>query len=375
MSWVLDGDIKGAFDNIAHDALQKTIGAFPGRELIKQWLKAGYIEQERFFQTDTGTPQGGVISPLLANIALHGMEQALNITYNAKDVRQGQRVVVRYADDFVVLCASQEDAQAAQNTLQGWLTTRGLSFSTEKTRIVSMWEGFDFLGFTLKWVRTSTRERGHKLHTRPSRASLGKLRRRLRQEWLDLRGSNIDVALWKLNPIVRGWANYFRYSSASKAFSKLDSWMFIRAMRHVKREHSDKAWRWLYERYWGRLNSKRQDHWVFGNTKTGHHLLKFSWSTLQAHVLVKGTASPDNPVLRDYWQHRQRTHAQTLIPSQQKLARHQAYRCPVCNESLFNNEPLEVHHQQARAAGGSNRYDNLILVHLYCHQQLTAQQR
>ncbi len=375
LSWVLDADIKGAFDTIAHDALLNTIGAVPGRELIKQWLKAGYIEQERFFPTDTGTPQGGVISPLLANIALHGMEEALGITYNAKGVRQGQRVVVRYADDFVVLCASQQDAQAAQDMLRVWLSERGLSFSTEKTRIVSMWEGFDFLGFTLKWVRTSTRQRGHKLHIHPSRASLDKLRQRLRQEWLDLRGHNIDVVLRKLNPIVRGWANYFRYSSASNAFSKLDSWMFVRAMRHVKHEHSDKSWQWVSKRYWGRLNPKRQDQWVFGNTTTGHHLLKFSWFTMQAHVLVKGTASPDNPALRDYWQHRQRTHAQTLIPSQQKLAKHQGYRCPVCNETLFNDELLEVHHQHSRAAGGSNSYDNLILVHMYCHQQLTAQQR
>ena len=200
-----------------------TIGAFPGRALIKQWLKAGYIEQEHFYQTDSGTPQGGVISPLLANIALHGMEQALGITYNAKGVRQGQRVVVRYADDFVVLCASREDAQAAHDTLQEWLKIRGLTFSTEKTRVVSMWEGFDFLGFTLKWVRTATRQRGSKLHIRPSRPSLDKLRRRLRQEWFALRGSAIDVLLLRLNPIVRGWANYFRTSSATKAFSKLDS--------------------------------------------------------------------------------------------------------------------------------------------------------
>ena len=375
LSWVLDADIKGAFDHIAHDALLNAIGAFPGRALIKQWLKAGYIEQEHFYQTDSGTPQGGVISPLLANIALHGMEQALGITYNAKGVRQGQRVVVRYADDFVVLCASREDAQAAHDTLQEWLKIRGLTFSTEKTRVVSMWEGFDFLGFTLQWVRTATRQRGSKLHIRPSRPSLDKLRRRLRQEWFALRGSAIDVLLLRLNPIVRGWANYFRTSSATKAFSKLDSWTFVRAMRHVKHSHSNKSWRWLSARYWGRLNPKRQDKWVFGRTQSGRYLLKFSWFAIQTHVLVKGTASPDDPTLRVYWQHRQATHAPTLPLHQQKLAKRQRYRCSVCAESLFNDESLEVHHVQPRAAGGSHRAENLTLVHFYCHQQLTAQQR
>jgi RNA-directed DNA polymerase len=145
--WVLDADIKGAFDNISHAHLLKAIGPVPGRELIKQWLKAGYVEQEVFQATEQGTPQGGVVSPLLANIALHGMEEALGVKYDYRGQLIGTRAVVRYADDFVCFCETKEDAEQVQGILIAWLAERGLTLSAEKTRIVHLTEGFDFLGF------------------------------------------------------------------------------------------------------------------------------------------------------------------------------------------------------------------------------------
>jgi RNA-directed DNA polymerase len=119
--WVLDADIEGAFNNIGHDALQQAIGNFPGRELIKQWLKAGYVEQAIRYPTETGVPQGGVISPLLLNIAMHGMEQALGIAYNNQGRTIGQYALVKYADDFVVFCPTQEAAEEAKMRLARWL--------------------------------------------------------------------------------------------------------------------------------------------------------------------------------------------------------------------------------------------------------------
>ena len=145
--WVLDADIKGAFDNISHEYLLETIGPFPGRELIKQWLKAGYVEEEMFHATEQGTPQGGVISPLLANIALHGMEEAIGVKYDYRGQLIGKRAVVRYADDFVCFCETKQDAERVQKILVDWLKERGLTLSEEKTRIVHLTEGFDFLGF------------------------------------------------------------------------------------------------------------------------------------------------------------------------------------------------------------------------------------
>lgn len=168
--WVVDADIKGAFDNIDHEYLLGCVKRFPARELFKQWLKAGYVEKYHFHATEAGTPQGGVISPLLANIALHGMERALDIRYKRNGENITKRALVRYADDFVVFTESKEDAEYVRdNILTLWLAKRGLVLSPEKTRIAHLTEGFDFLGFTVKHYEDDTRASGWKLLIRPSK--------------------------------------------------------------------------------------------------------------------------------------------------------------------------------------------------------------
>ena len=145
--WVVDADIKGCFDNVSHTHILAAIGSFPARELIKQWLKAGYMDNGVFHDTPTGTGQGSVISPLLANVALHGLEDALGVRRRKGGGITGPRAVVRYADDFCVFCESEDDAHAVVETLHAWLAVRGLTLSADKTRIVHLDEGFDFLGF------------------------------------------------------------------------------------------------------------------------------------------------------------------------------------------------------------------------------------
>ena len=216
---MLDADIEGAFDNIDHEKLLEIIGAFPARELIRQWLKAGYMEKGTLQRTETGTPQGGVISPLLANIALHGLENALDIRYNKRGQINGPRAVVRYADDFVVFCESKEDTEAARRDVKDWLATRGLRLSEAKTRIVHFTKGFDFLGFNVRHYRTPmTARSGYKLLIKPSKESVKKLKDRLREEWMKLKGGNTQADLKKLNPILRGWANYFRIGVSKKTW-------------------------------------------------------------------------------------------------------------------------------------------------------------
>jgi RNA-directed DNA polymerase len=375
--WIVDADIKGAFDNIDHEYLLQAIGLIPGRELIRQWLKAGFVECGAWNPTESGTPQGGVISPLLANIALHGMEEALGVRY--QDQGRGQTItstiaVVRYADDFVITCITRAEAEAAIDRLTPWLAQRGLTFSEEKTRIVHVQDGFDFLGYNVRrYQAPGTKRAGVVLLTKPSRASVKKLRERLREEWLALRGHNVAEVTHRLNPIIRGWANYFRNGVSSRTFSKLDHWMFLREVRYVRHMHPTKPAYWTKSRYWGRMHSQKEDNWVFGDKDTGRFLLKFQWFNIQRHTLVKGTASPDNPTLRWYWNNRQKLYASELPPWSRKVAQAQANVCGVCGDSLFNGEELQVHHQQWRTRGGTNRYDNLVYRHLYCHQQIHAQ--
>jgi RNA-directed DNA polymerase len=209
-----------------------------------------------FSPTPLGTPQGGVISPLLLNIALHGMEAALGIRLNSKGGTVGSRAVVRYADDFVVFCESQEDATRVRDCLlPPWLADRGLSLSEEKTRIVHLTEGFNFLGFSIKQYPCPQSTRmGRKLLIRPSKASVAGVREKLRDLWRRQQGQSVQAALRDLNPVVRGWANYFRTVVSSRIFALLDSWMFRRALRYARRTHPTKPAWWLERRYWGRLN-------------------------------------------------------------------------------------------------------------------------
>src|SRR6266480_1157417 len=371
--WVLDADIRGAFDHISHEYLLKAIGPVPGKELIKQWLKAGYVEKEVFHATEQGTPQGGVASPLLANIALHGMEEAIGVTYDSRGQLIGKRAVVRYADDFVCFCETREDAEQVQKILVEWLKERGLALSEEKTRIVHLTEGFDFLGFNIRhYPAPQTSRTGWKLLIKPSKEAVQDVQRKLKDQWDKAQGTNIQAVLAKLNPIIRGWANYFRTAVAKEIFSSLDRWMFYKADRYTRRMHPKKSKDWRHQKYWGRFQLDRRDPWVFGDKQTGGHLLKFSWFPIERHVMVKGTASPDDPQLSDYWMKRQATKARDLTFSKQKLASRQKGRCPECFESLFNDEELQVHHRLARSLGGQSTYSNLALVHLLCHQQIHA---
>lgn len=316
---------------------------------------------------------GGVISPLLANIALHGMEEAIGVKYSSQGSLKGERAVVRYADDFVCFCESRDDAEQVQRILVEWLKERGLALSEEKTRIVHLTEGFDFLGFNVRqYPAPQTSRTGWKLLIKPSKESVQNVQKKLKDLWHKGQGNNVLRVLAKLNPVIRGWANYFRTVVAKETFHKLDSWIFHKTVRYTRHMHPTKSATWRYHRYWGRLNVDRLDNWVFGDKQTGALLLKFSWFPIERHALVKGRFSPDDPTLRDYWRERQTAKARDLTFSKQKLVKRQKGRCPECGESLFNEEELQVHHLLARSLGGKNAYDNLALVHLLCHQQIHA---
>ena len=380
--WVLDADIKGAFDNISHEHLLQAIGLAPGRELIRQWLKAGYVELGTLHPTDAGTPQGGVISPLLANIALHGMEKALGITTRDRTCPR----LVRYADDFVVFCHTQEGAHKAHEHLTAWLAQRGLTFSEEKTRIVHLTEGFDFLGWNFRQYKVSDRRSGYKLLTRPSKKSVASIREKLKAVWMEHRGKPADAVIQMLNPMIRGWANYHCSMVSNDVFRKLDDWMYRRTVLYVRRMHPKKSTKWKQRQYWGNRNPGRpRDIWVFGLEGSHSYLRKFAWTNIQRHVLVKERNSPDDPGLRDYWEERRRAKAsQTTTQKWRTLLLRQNGLCPRCGESVIDDlaegtvtivEETQQHHQRPRKQGGTNAWNNLMILHLYCHQQVHANLR
>jgi RNA-directed DNA polymerase len=220
-SWVLDADLSAAFDRIDHTRLLAHLGSFPARGMIAGWLAAGVIEQGRFTPTEEGTPQGGVVSPMLLNIALHGMEEAAGVRYLRRDTRgvettANSPVLVRYADDFVVMCHTRQQAEQVWQRLGEWLAPRGLQFNQDKTHIVHVEQGFDFLGCNVR------RYRG-KLLIKPSPAAVKRIRDRLAAEVRSLRGANAEAVIRRLNPIIRGWAAYYRSVVSKEVFSAVDN--------------------------------------------------------------------------------------------------------------------------------------------------------
>lgn len=335
--WVLDADLAAAFDRVDHDHLLTQLGAFPARGLVADWLKAGVVEAGRFAPTEEGTPQGGVVSPLLLNVALHGMEHAAGVRYqtsgaHAGTTAPGSPVLIRYADDLVALCHTRHEAEQVEARLAEWLAPRGLVFNEDKTRIVSLDDGFDFLGFTV-------RRQSGKLLIKPSKAALRRIRERLATEMRALRGANAAAVLARLNPIIRGWAAYYRTVVSSEAFKALDTHLWRLTYKWAKFGHPNKPKHWIIARYFGQFNRSRRDRWVFGDRDSGAYLLKFAWTAIVRHRMVKGASSPDDPALAQYWAGRRR---RGVPPPLDRLSLHllkqQAGRCPNCGDLLLRAE-------------------------------------
>ncbi len=368
--WAVDADIKGAFDNIQHETILTACKGFPAKGLLKAWLKAGLVEDERWVKTEMGTPQGGIISPLLANIALHGMEAAVGITYRKKNGYfqiKGERALVRYADDFVILTHTREDAEQAKQEIENWLQERGLTLSSEKTSIRHLTEGFNFLGFNVRLYPVTNTKTGLKLLIKPSKESVQALKRRLKKEWLKHTGQSSRAVVKTLNPIIRGWANYFQTGISTETFSTLDRWMWSRMYRWTKRTHPRKSWKWITKTYFGQRQAGRRDKWVFGGPQG--YLTKFAWTHIMRHIQVPHDASPDNAALKDYWKERENKKCRYLRGRKREIGRRQHGLCPDCRMSLHNGEQLDIHHITHKAKGGKDNLSNLVLLHLYCHQK------
>ena len=384
--WILDADLAGAFDKIDHEHLLKAIGGFPARGMIAGWLRAGISEAGKGYSpTKEGTPQGGVISPLLLNIALHGLEEAAGVRYrtgsHAREFKADSPALTRYADDLVVCCHSRQDAEQVKARLAEWLEPRGLAFNEAKTRIVPVTEGFDFLGFNLR------RYPNGKLLIKPSATAIKRFRDRLAKEFRSLRGSNVAAVLAKIAPIVRGWVAYYRTVVSTRVFAALTDYLWKLTYKWACWSHPNKPRHWIIGRYFGKFSKFRNDQWVFGDKDTGAYLPKPYWTDIVRHTLVKGGASPDDPVLAGYWAQRRQKVKPPLDSYTVRLLSRQDGRCSLCGENLLTPDQLPqspqgwehwflqvtkkaitadylVHHDTPSAARGNRTH----LVHATCHR-------
>jgi RNA-directed DNA polymerase len=386
--WILDADLAAAFDKISHEYLLEALGGFPARDMIAGWLKAGIFEAGKgFAPTGEGTPQGGVISPLLLNIALHGLEEAAGVRYqtgiHAGAVRSGSPALTRYADDLVACCYSRQQAEQVKARLAGWLAVRGLAFNEAKTRIVHLRAGFGFLGFSLR------RYPNGKLLIKPGEAAVKRFRKRLAREFRALRGSNVAAVLARIVPITRGWCAYYRTVVSTRVFAALTGYLWKLTYKWACWSHPNKPKCWIVGRYYGKLSKLRDDRWVFGDRNTGAYLPKPSWTGIVRHTLVKGGASPDDPALAAYWADRRLKVKPPLDAHTASLLSKQDGRCSLCGENLLTpDQPpqspegwerwfLQVTKKAIKAdyllvrsqPGATARHNRTHLVHATCQRR------
>lgn len=383
-TWILDADIRGAFDHISHRFIQDALGYTPGRALVKQWLKAGYVEADRFHPTDSGTPQGGVISPLLANIALDGLQALLASHTHVKAYSytqaDGRRRVgrtkyhrygfIRYADDFLVTARSRQDLEAIIPSIEAWLAERGLELNKDKTTIGHIDDGVNFLGFHI-------RRFNGRCYTLPQKEKVHTFLQQIRQ-WLKRYISATQAAvIHTLNPLLRGWGNYYRHGVSKGMFRYVDDQLWKMLWRWACKRHRNKNKHWIAQKYFMPANGAR---WTFnatvptrgGRTKS-ITLLRLSDMPIVRHIKVKGIASPDDPGLAAYWYARQTRYGRLYWGEGSKLgviAERQHWRCTGCGTHLFEEESLQTHHKVPVAKGGTDRAENLEHLHTICHQQV-----
>lgn len=399
--YVLDADIAGCFDNINHESLIRKVNTFPTlRRQINAWLKAGVIDwsgyanrSKGYSETNKGTPQGGTLSPLLANIALHGMENRVKQFADTLPTRSGfgkrdnrkSLALVRYADDFVVIHENLEVIQKCRTIVADWLKDIGLELKPSKTKISHTLNphegnsGFDFLGFNIrqynvgkyKSAKRSNGERlGFKTIIKPSAKSIKNHYHNIASTIDQLHNAPQASLISRLNPVIRGWANYFSTVCSGEKYSLLDSLMWKKLWAWAKYRCPETRRRKIVNKYWGTIEG---DNWVF-LCKQDNYILslqKYAKTEIQRHIKVKDTASPYNGDTV-YWSTR-RGRSPEMPARITRLLKVQKGKCNYCGLYFREEDEMEVDHIiPKKKKGGSNKKDNLQLLHKHCHDTKTA---
>lgn len=379
--YVLDADIAKCFDRIDHEALLVKINTAPtiARQL-RAWLKAGVLDGETLFPSEQGTPQGGAISPLLANIALHGLEELVRRRFPARIVNRERMTaasLVRYADDFVVLHEKEDVVREAQEVIAAWLKKLGLELKPSKTRIghtlreVGGRVGFDFLGFTVRQFPMGTtrspcncqgKALGFATLIKPSKEAIQRQVERLREIVASHLWAPQATLINRLNPVIRGWPRYYSTQVSKATFHKLDHLLMQMLLRWAYRRHPGRPRRWVVLQYWDIGQGRK---WTFRCRQQHLCLCRHDRTVIVRHVKVQSTRSPfDGDWL--YWSARLGRHP-GVMPGVARLLKKQQGKCAWCGLFFRLGDVWNVDHIVPKSKGGTDAADNLQLLHRHCH--------
>jgi RNA-directed DNA polymerase len=375
--WILEGDIKACFDKISHEWLLTHVPM--DRRLLGQWLKAGFLEKHAYFATMEGTPQGGTISPALANWTLDGLQRLLAEHFANTPKGQGKSKVhlVRYADDFLITGTSKDLLRdQVQPLVAHFLKERGLELSHEKTRITHVEDGFDFLGQNVRRYRCG------KVLTKPSASNVKTFLAKIR-ETIDRSGSQTaGEMIQRLNQQIKGWAMYHRYAASKRTFNSVDHRIFQMVWRWCRRRHPKKGAAWIRTTYFPPDGHR---HWVFTGTLLNQkgqgrpiQLMAAAKVRIIRYVKIRSAVNPYDPEWELYLEARwgwQLTQTRAGSSRIEYLWKEQGGRCMACGQPLqIAEEDCEIHHRIWRSRGGPDRADNLELLHANCHRQIHVQE-
>ena len=396
--FVLDADISKCFDRINHDVLLKKLNTYPTlRRQIRAWLKAGVMDGKNLFPTDEGTPQGGVISPLLANVALHGMEELIKGLAPKFDIKRPDNTqlgirdklksisLIRYADDFVIVHENLEVIKMCKTEIEKWLSGIGLELKPSKTRLAHTLNkledeepGFNFLGFNIRQFPVGKYNSGSKSKSgllgfktiiTPSKESQKRHYRKVAEVIDKSRGLDQATLIMKLNPIIRGWCNYFSTVVSQKIFERLWHLVVWKLLKWGRHRHRNKGRGWIRLKYFKTVEG---NNWTFATRedKNPLMLIQHSSTEIKRYVKVKGIASPyDGDWI--YWSSRMGTHPE-VSTRVAKLLKKQKGKCALCGNYFTDGDSIEVDHLVPTSLGGRNSYDNWQLLHRHCHDKKTA---
>jgi RNA-directed DNA polymerase len=368
--WILEGDIQSCFDEISHEWLLSHIPM--DRAILKKWLEAGVIERESFSLTTTGTPQGGIISPVLMNLTLDGLESLLTECFPP---RRGHQVkLVRFADDFVITGRTKELLEEEVRPLTAeFLNPRGLKLSESKTKITHIEEGFDFLGKHFQ-------KHGGKLLIKPSRRNVQTFLAEIKTTFKENLHAPAERLLMKLNPKIRGWAMFHRTTTSKKVFSYVDHRIFCDLERWMQRRHPDKNLRWCYEKYLTQVGDR---HYVLEGTTLDRRgkprtirLVNAKDVPIKRHVKIKAAANPYDPNWESYFEERLGLQMRENFRGYEKLLKlwfNQNGRCQQCGQKITPETGWHLHHRVWVVNGGDDSMANLVVMHPICHMQLHGQ--
>lgn len=373
--WILEGDIKGCFDNISHQWMLEN--APTDKVILQKWLQAGYVYKDKLFPTTAGTPQGGIISPTLANLTLDGLEAALRSKFGktkSMEAKKHQVNFVRYADDFIITGKSKELLENEVKPLvENFLKERGLALSVEKTKITHIEDGFDFLGWNF-------RKYDGKLLIKPSKknvkAFLGKIREKVKGN----KTAKQENLIGLLNPMIRGWANYHKGTVAKETFAKVRCEVWKALWQWATRRHPNKGLHWIKERY---FESDGKQKWTFTakvKDKDGKpqeiRLVQANDIKIERYIKIKGEANPFDPAQEAYFESRLGRKMEGNLKGKTKLLRlwwRQDKECPQCHEKITKETGWNIHHILPKSEGGGENMSNLALLHPNCHRQIHSQ--